>query len=63
MPDHWKNVPQRPVRTATGDDSARLRHVEWEVREFAGRTGQFQILDDATGEWGHLMVDQVMLSD
>ncbi|MDF2992055.1 MAG: levanase [Microbacterium sp.] len=52
-----------PVRTATGSDSATLRHVEWDVREFAGRTAQFQILDDATGEWGHLMVDHITLSD
>jgi levanbiose-producing levanase len=33
------------------------------VKALAGQTAQFQILDDATGEWGHLMVDQVMLSD
>ncbi len=52
-----------PVRTATGADSASLRHVEWDVREFAGRTAHFQILDDATGDWGHLMVDHVTLSD
>lgn len=52
-----------PVRTATGDDSAALRHVEWDLREFAGRTAQFQILDDATGDWGHLMVDHIVLSD
>lgn len=56
-------VDGRPVRTATGDDSARLRPVQWDVREFAGRTAQFQILDDATGGWGHLMVDHVVLSD
>ncbi|QKJ18356.1 glycoside hydrolase family 32 protein [Microbacterium hominis] len=52
-----------PVRTATGDDSGRLRHVEWDVRDLAGRSAQFQILDDATGDWGHLMVDHVVLSD
>lgn len=56
-------IDGQPVRTATGDDSARLRHVEWDVREFAGQTAHFQILDDATGEWGHLMVDQIVLSD
>jgi len=27
------------------------------------QAAQFQILDDATGEWGHLMVDHVTLSD
>ncbi|MBW9094184.1 glycoside hydrolase family 32 protein [Microbacterium jejuense] len=56
-------VDGQPVRTATGDDSPDLRPVEWDVRDLAGRTAQFQILDDATGPWGHLMVDQIMLSD
>jgi len=56
-------VDGQPVRTATGDDSGDLRHVEWDVRDLAGRAAQFQILDDATGEWGHLMVDQIVLSD
>ncbi|MEV4687320.1 glycoside hydrolase family 32 protein [Microbacterium sp. LWH3-1.2] len=56
-------VDGQPVRTATGADSADLRHVEWDLRDLAGRTAQFQILDDATGQWGHLMVDQVILSD
>lgn len=56
-------VDGRPVRTATGDDSTRLRPVEWDLRDLAGRTAQLQILDDATGAWGHLMVDQVVLSD
>ena len=56
-------VDGQPVRSATGDDSARLRPVEWDVREFAGRTAQIQLLDDAGGEWGHLIVDQIVLSD
>jgi len=56
-------VDGQPVRTATGADSADLRHVQWDLRDLAGRTAQFQILDDATGQWGHLMVDQVVLAD
>jgi len=56
-------IDGQPVRTATGQDTGDLRHVEWDVREFAGRTAQFQILDDATGAWGHVMVDQILLSD
>jgi len=56
-------VDGQPVRTATGDDSAELRHVQWDLRDLAGQTGQFQLLDDATGPWGHLMVDQIVLSD
>ncbi|MFE5407244.1 glycoside hydrolase family 32 protein [Microbacterium sp. NPDC056569] len=56
-------VDGRPVRTVTGADTAELRHIEWDLRDLAGRTAQFQILDDATGSWGHLMVDHVVLSD
>jgi LacI family transcriptional regulator len=40
-----------------GDDLAATPFAG-RIIEFAGRTAQFQILDDATGEWGHLMVDQ-----
>jgi levanbiose-producing levanase len=53
----------QPVRTATGDNSATMRAVDWDVSAYAGQTAKFQILDDATGGWGHLMVDQVVLSD
>ncbi|CAQ01054.1 glycoside hydrolase family 32 protein [Clavibacter sepedonicus] len=56
-------VDGEPVRTATGDDSAKLRPVAWDVSDLAGRTARIQVLDDATGAWGHLMVDQVMLAD
>ncbi|GAA0485393.1 glycoside hydrolase family 32 protein [Microbacterium aurantiacum] len=56
-------IDGEPVLTATGEDSAELRRVEWDVREWAGRVAHFQILDDATGAWGHLMVDQVTLAD
>ncbi|WP_308289101.1 glycoside hydrolase family 32 protein [Microbacterium trichothecenolyticum] len=56
-------VDGQPVRTTTGADAADLRHMQWDLRDLAGRTAQFQILDDATGQWGHLMVDQVVLSD
>lgn len=56
-------VDGRPVRTATGDDSPHLRPVAWDVRELEGRAAQLQVLDDAIGPWGHLMVDHVVLSD
>ncbi|MDR0959496.1 MAG: glycoside hydrolase family 32 protein [Propionibacteriaceae bacterium] len=56
-------IDGHPVRTETGDDSGVMRHVAWDVSEYAGQVAEFQILDDATGAWGHLMVDQVILSD
>lgn len=56
-------VDGRPVRSATGDDTGRLRPVRWDLSDLAGRQAQVQVLDDATGAWGHLMVDHVVLSD
>jgi levanbiose-producing levanase len=56
-------VDGQPVRTATGDNTAALRSVTWNLDDLQGRTAQLQILDDATGAWGHLMLDQVVLSD
>ncbi|PFG44468.1 levanbiose-producing levanase [Isoptericola jiangsuensis] len=53
----------RPVRTATGNDDATLRLVEWDLADLQGRTVQLQVLDDATADWGHLVVDHVTLSD
>lgn len=51
------------VRTATGRDSERLLWESWGVQEFAGRTGQIEIVDRHSGRWGHINVDQVLLSD
>ena len=53
----------QPVRTATGDDDATMRLVEWDLADLAGRTVQLQVLDDSTTDWGHRMVDHVTLSD
>jgi sucrose-6-phosphate hydrolase SacC (GH32 family) len=50
-------------RTATGDDSATLRDISWDVHRLVGRTAQIQVVDEATGGWGHLMVDQIVFSD
>lgn len=56
-------VDGQPVRTATGDDTGALKPVTWDLGPWQGRTAQLQILDDSTGSWGHLMLDQVTLSD
>ncbi|WP_405365972.1 GH32 C-terminal domain-containing protein [Kitasatospora sp. NBC_00039] len=53
----------RVVRTATGRDSGELNWTGWDVGEFAGRRATIRIVDNATGGWGHLMVDDLQLSD
>jgi fructan beta-fructosidase len=61
-------VDGRRVRTATGPNtesggSEELAPMYWDVSEFRGRTGQIVIVDDATGGWGHINVDHLVLTD
>ena len=56
-------VDGKVVRTASGADNERLAWSSWNVREFQGRKAALQIVDEATGGWGHISVDQITLAD
>lgn len=61
-------VDGKVVRSATGpNDKAGgtedLYPEFWEVREFVGQKGVLEIVDQATGGWGHINVDQIVQSD
>ncbi|MCX6872399.1 MAG: glycoside hydrolase family 32 protein [Verrucomicrobia bacterium] len=56
-------IDEQIVRTATGPNDERLEWVNWDVKEYAGRKATLQIVDRATGGWGHLCVDQIVQSD
>lgn len=47
------------VRTATGFDSETLVPVQWNVSEFLGENAFVEIVDNATGSWGHINVDHI----
>ena len=56
------------VRTATGPNtkpggSEHLSWQSWEVGELTGRNVVIEIVDQATGGWGHINVDHIMQSD
>jgi fructan beta-fructosidase len=56
------------VRTATGPNvnpggSERLQPAQWDVAEFLGKEVSLEIVDDATGGWGHINVDRIIQSD
>ncbi len=61
-------VVNKVVRTATGPNvdpggSERLHPAQWDVSEFLGREAVLEIVDNATGGWGHISVDQIVQSD
>jgi sucrose-6-phosphate hydrolase SacC (GH32 family) len=61
-------VDGKVARTATGPNtnaggSERLEPMRWDVAELDGKQAQIQIVDDATGGWGHINVDQIVLTD
>lgn len=56
------------VRSATGPNvvpggSEALAPASWDVGEFAGKIARLQIVDTATGGWGHINVDQIVQTD
>ncbi len=61
-------VDGQVVRNATGPNdkpggSEALAPDYWEVREFLGQSALIQIVDQATGGWGHINVDQIVQTD
>jgi levanase len=56
-------VDGQVVRSATGKDAEALDIASWDVHDLAGKKARIRVVDDNTGGWGHLNVDQITLSD
>ncbi len=56
-------VDNKAVRSAAGRESERLEPGFWDVSEFAGREARLEIVDAATGPWGHVNVDEIAFTD
>ena len=51
------------VRTATGQNNEKLEWTFWGVQEFEGKRAKIQVVDEFSGGWGHINIDQIELSD
>jgi len=51
------------VRTTTGENTENLKWHTWDVSDLVGQTGRLDLIDTATGGWGHLCADQFFLSN
>lgn len=56
-------VEGKVVRQAAGHDNERLEPAFWEVQEWGGKTAHLEIVDSATGPWGHINVDQITFTN
>jgi sucrose-6-phosphate hydrolase SacC (GH32 family) len=56
-------IDGKVVKSATGWRSNRLIPASWDVSKFLGKRAQIQIVDQASGDWGHINVDQIVQTD
>lgn len=61
-------VDGKVVRVARGPNtqpggSEALEWATWDVADYLGKKATIQIIDAETGGWGHINVDQIVLSD
>ena len=56
-------VDDKVVRSATGNNSNLLQKVAFEVAAFKGKEARIQVIDQETGPWGHICIDDLIQTD
>lgn len=56
-------VGGKVVRSATGANAEALNWASWDLSDLRGKQAQIKVVDANTGGWGHINLDQVVLSD
>ncbi len=51
------------ARTATGRNDEALSWHAWDVSDIQGKEAHLEIVDDASGPWGHINIDQIEFAD
>lgn len=54
-------VDGAPVRTTTGKNAGDLNWQNWDVSQYYGQIARIRIVDNQTGPWGHLTLDNMVL--
>ena len=56
-------VDGKAVRKAAGRNAGSMRRESFDVRDLQGKKARLQIVDEATGGWGHTTVDHIVFTD
>lgn len=56
-------VDGKLVKSATGRNSDALYAASWDVSAWAGKEARIEIVDEASGNWGHILVDDLFQTD
>lgn len=56
-------INKKIVKSATGWNSDHLAPASWDVSKFQRQTAQLQIVDAASGDWGHINVAGLVQTD
>lgn len=56
-------VDGKTVRRATGRRSDSLQVQTWDVRPWLGKQASLKIIDQASGDWGHINVEGIVQTD
>ncbi|KAH8700645.1 exoinulinase [Talaromyces proteolyticus] len=59
----YLKVNGQTVRSATGADSENLLWQSWDVGALQNQNAIIEIVDTATGGWGHILVDEISFSN
>ena len=51
------------VRSKSGKNSDTMEWAGWNVADLVGQTARIEIVDSASGGWGHIEVDQIEFAD
>ena len=56
-------IDDKVVRSATGNNSNLLQKVAFGVTAFKGKEARIQVIDQETGPWGHICIDDLIQTD
>jgi sucrose-6-phosphate hydrolase SacC (GH32 family) len=53
-------VNGKVVKSASGSNSDKLAPVTWDLQAWSGQKAKIRLVDAASGQWGHVNVDQIV---